>query len=88
MNEQVAIEKNELKEENVAMEAQIKRLQSQIDQAAGQVVGPVFVVPIQNDPKLYTEPKIGSNVSKPHARYPLPSDSWPFNILSEQGRID
>ncbi|XP_023758363.1 transcription factor bHLH47 [Lactuca sativa] len=84
----VAIEKNELKEENVAMEAQIKRLQSQIDQAAGQVVGPVFVVPIQNDPKLYTEPKIGSNVSKPHARYPLPSDSWPFNILSEQGRTD
>ncbi|KAL4581748.1 hypothetical protein LXL04_006276 [Taraxacum kok-saghyz] len=84
----VAIERNELKEENSAMEAQIIKLRSQIEQGARPVVGPVFVVPVQNDPKLYTEPKIGSNVSKPHARYPLPSDSWPFNILSEQAKTD
>nr|GFA35053.1 transcription factor bHLH47-like [Tanacetum cinerariifolium] len=58
------------------------------------VVGPVFVLPLQNDPKLYAEPKIpefvtkslGPNVSKPHARYPSASDSWPLNILSEQSR--
>lgn len=106
MDEQVVVEKNELKEENSALEAQIKKLHSQIDERANSqslwssecntVVGPVFVVPLQNDPKLYAEPKfpetvtkqLGPNVSKPHARYPSPSDSWPFNILSEQPRID
>ncbi|KAI3670002.1 hypothetical protein L6452_41557 [Arctium lappa] len=108
----VAVEKNELKEENSAIEAQIKKLQSQIAdrvhypasylecnpmalqpelhsslQAAAPVVGPVFVVPLQNDPKLYAEmvtKQHGTNVSKPHARYPSASDSWPLNVLSEQ----
>lgn len=112
----VAVEKNELKEENSAIEAQIKKLQSQIAdrvhypssylecnpvalqpelhnsiQAATPVVGPVFVVPLQNDPKLYAEmitKQHGTNVSKPHARYPSASDSWPFNVLSEQPRAD
>lgn len=84
----VAIENNELKEENSAMEAHIMKLQSRTDNQT--VVGPVYVVPVQNEPKhySYTDPMIGSNVSKPHARYPLPSDSWPFNILSEQSRVD
>ncbi|KVH92682.1 hypothetical protein Ccrd_005250 [Cynara cardunculus var. scolymus] len=114
----VAVEKNELKEENSAIEAQIKKLQSQIADrvhypssylecnpialqpelqssiqaaAPGPVVGPVYVVPLQNDPKLYQEmvtKQHGTNVSKPHARYPSASDSWSFNILSEQQRAD
>ncbi|GJU87957.1 transcription factor bHLH47-like protein [Tanacetum coccineum] len=100
----IAVERNELKEENSAIEAHIKKLQSQIDERmnpqslwsseCNPVVGPVFVLPLQNDPKLYAEPKIpefvtkslGPNVSKPHARYPSASDSWPLNILSEQSR--
>ncbi|MFS7970783.1 putative transcription factor bHLH family [Helianthus anomalus] len=102
----IAVEKDELKEENKTIEAHIKKLQSQIDERAhpqslwasecNPVVGPVFVLPVQNDPKLFAESKIhepvtkqlGPSVSKPHARYPSPNDSWPFNILSEQARAD
>ncbi|KAI3784823.1 hypothetical protein L1987_43929 [Smallanthus sonchifolius] len=102
----IAVEKDELKEENIAIEAHIKKLENQIDERVNSqslwtsecnpVVGPVFVLPLQNDPKLYAESKIpetvtkqlGPNVSKPHARYPSPSDSWPLNILSEQSRAD
>ncbi|XP_076922616.1 transcription factor BHLH062-like [Bidens hawaiensis] len=100
----IAVEKDELKEENRAIEAHIIKLQSQIDErvhAHPQSLwtaecNPVFVLPLHNDPKLYTESKIHEpeakhlepTVSKPHARYPSPSDSWPLNILSEQARAD
>nr|XP_043617760.1 protein IRON-RELATED TRANSCRIPTION FACTOR 3-like [Erigeron canadensis] len=102
----VDVEKNELKEENSAIATHIKKLQSQINgkvhsqslwsSECSPVVGPVFVLPIQNDPKLFAEPKIPDNVtkklrpnvSKPLPRYPSPSDSWPFNILSEKPRTD
>ncbi|KAK1432859.1 hypothetical protein QVD17_09761 [Tagetes erecta] len=91
----IAVEKDELKEENNAIEGHIKKLQSQIDERAhseslwtqgcNPVAGSVFVLPIQNDSVTKQHVPI---VSKPHARYPSPSDSWPFNILSEQPRAD
>lgn len=100
MNEQVAVERDELKEENRAIESHIENLQSKIDERVhsqslwSSECSPVFVMPIHNDPKPYAQPtmtitkQVGPNVSKPHARYPSPSDSWPFNILSEQERAD
>ncbi|XP_071727979.1 uncharacterized protein [Rutidosis leptorrhynchoides] len=90
----VAVETNELKEETSALESQIKKLQSQIEERAhsqsNPFIGPVFVVPINSDPNLpeIVTKQVGPNVSKPHARYPSPSDSWPLNILSEQPRSD
>ncbi|KAI7726410.1 hypothetical protein M8C21_016956 [Ambrosia artemisiifolia] len=96
----IAVEKDELKEENSVIEGHIKKLQSQIDERVhpqslwasecNPVVGPVIVLPLQNDPKIpeAVTKQPGPNVSKPHARYPSPSDSWPFNILSERARVD
>ncbi|KAC9482319.1 hypothetical protein R6Q59_034950 [Mikania micrantha] len=102
----IAVEKDELKEENSAIEAHIKKLQSQKDERVhsqfswttecNTVVGPVFVLPIQNDPhgeeskipEAAVSKQLGPNVNKPQARYPSASDSWPFNILSEQSRAD
>ena len=51
----------------------------------------VFVLPIHPDPQAYAFPDVpqptfkpNSNVSKPHARYPTPMDSWPSQLLGEQ----
>ncbi|XP_076954224.1 transcription factor BHLH062-like [Bidens hawaiensis] len=100
----IAVEKDELKEENRAIEAHIIKLQSQIDERLhvhpqslwASECNPVFVLPLQNGPNLYKESKfhepeanqLSPTVRKPHARYPSPSDSWPLNILSEQARAD
>ncbi|KAI7726407.1 hypothetical protein M8C21_016953 [Ambrosia artemisiifolia] len=96
----IGVENDELKEENSVIEGHIKKLQSQIDERVhpqslwasecNPVVGPVIVLPLQNDPKIpeAVTKQPGPNVSKPHARYPSPSDSWPFNILSERSRAD
>ncbi|KAK3030848.1 hypothetical protein RJ639_035777 [Escallonia herrerae] len=127
----VTLEKDELKEDNFALEAQIGKLQNQIEERvhprsswrldpsqsetntttpqllegglmlpvvgpvteAASVVGSVFVVPLNGDPQLHPKSdtisaedvsKLPPTVSRPHARYPSPSDSWPSHILSKQ----
>lgn len=45
----------------------------------------VFVVPLHPDLQAY--PRTTSNVSKPHARYPTPADSWPSQLLGEQEQL-
>lgn len=59
------------------------------DQALQQssVVGPVLVVPFASGLRAYPEagaPRSISIVSKPHARYPTPGDSWPSQVLGDQ----
>lgn len=57
--------------------------------SAAPFVAPLFVIPLHQDLQAYPEhdntpdlmSKLPSNVSKPHARYPSPSDSWPSQIL-------
>ncbi|KAJ9163626.1 hypothetical protein P3X46_023275 [Hevea brasiliensis] len=114
----VTIEKNELKEENSALETQIKGLQRELEarmsqskpdlnvpppefdhpelrqhfpgeslrlpaaDATLQQAQAVFVVPLH--PELQAYPVTTSNVSKPHARYPTPADSWPSQLLGKQ----
>ncbi|KAK1289321.1 Transcription factor bHLH47 [Acorus calamus] len=60
------------------------------------VVGPVYVIPLSRDPpQTYTEaqqnpptpPKPPSLVTKPRARYPAPSDSWPLQLLVSRPRV-
>ncbi|KAK2994644.1 hypothetical protein RJ640_025698 [Escallonia rubra] len=127
----VTLEKDELKEDNFALEAQIGKLQNEIEERvhprsswrldpsqsetntttpqllegglmlpvvgpateAASVVGSVFVVPLNGDPQLHPKSdtvsaedvsKLPPTVSRPHARYPSPSDSWPSHILSKQ----
>ncbi|KAF2311334.1 hypothetical protein GH714_021857 [Hevea brasiliensis] len=108
----VTIEKNELKEENSALETQIEGLQNELETRVAQskpdlnVPPPefhhpgltphfpgeslglpasdatlqqaphLFVVPFH--PNLQAYPLTTTNVSKPHARYPTPADSWPL----------
>ncbi|XP_008803182.1 transcription factor BHLH062-like [Phoenix dactylifera] len=36
--------------------------------------------------RTLTEPRPASNVTRPHARYPTPSDSWPGQLLSSLPR--
>ncbi|KAJ9140444.1 hypothetical protein P3X46_031093 [Hevea brasiliensis] len=114
----VTIEKNELKEENSALETQIEGLQNELETRVAQSkpdlnVSPpefhhpgltphfpgeslglpasdatlqqaphLFVVPFHPDLQAY--PLTTTNVSKPHARYPTPADSWPSQLLEEQ----
>ncbi|XP_010258393.1 PREDICTED: transcription factor bHLH47-like [Nelumbo nucifera] len=125
----VTIEKSELREENSALEAEIEKLQSELQERVqckpawaaasaplqnkssgshlpedhhltlpvldstlqpAPVVAPVFVIPVHCDLQVYPEPetvqtcKPPSQVSRPHARYPTPSDSWPAQLLAEQ----
>lgn len=53
-------------------------------------VTPVFVIPVCPDFHVYREPdhtaQLASkpSVSKPHARYPSPGDSWPSHLLWKQ----
>ncbi|KAK1267672.1 hypothetical protein QJS04_geneDACA000638 [Acorus gramineus] len=60
------------------------------------VVGPVYVIPLPRDPpQTYLEaqqnppspPKPPSLVTKPQARYPTPSDSWPLQLLVSRPRV-
>lgn len=121
-------EKNELKDENSALESQIKNMRSELEEKLGQskpdlnvtppeswqaemasqfieshlpqlpaidpstqqppIVGPLYVIPIGPDLQTCQKVDTGSNppvaVSKPHARYPTPADSWPLHLLSNQ----
>lgn len=125
----MTIEKNELIEENTALEVQIKKMQSEVEERLGQskpdlnispppecwhaetpthfleshlpqmattdpssqqqpVLGPLYVIPINPELQAFQkadpafDPPI--TVSKPHARYPTPADSWPLQLLSKQ----
>ncbi|KAK2973529.1 hypothetical protein RJ640_010584, partial [Escallonia rubra] len=126
----VTIEKNEIQDENSALQAQIEELQCLLKEGKAQSkldlnetptesqgpelpsyysensfrlpamqpqmqqapsVSPVFVIPICSDSQVYTDPdtaklatKPVSNVSKPHARYPTPADSWPSQLLEKR----
>ncbi|KAF8408083.1 hypothetical protein HHK36_007224 [Tetracentron sinense] len=118
----VTNEKNELRDENSVLEAQIEKLQTELEEKAlskptwdgaptqSQLledcltlpvvetalqptpgVGPVFVIPVHHDLQAYPNPdtsqatsKLRSNVSRPHARYPTPSDLWPSQILTKK----
>ncbi|KAL5814101.1 hypothetical protein ACOSQ4_024742 [Xanthoceras sorbifolium] len=122
----VTVEKNELVEENSALESQIEKLQTEIEariahskpdlnvppefqqpeltshfpvegyglpsvETSLQQAPAVLVVPIRssniqaystsNASQLTSNP--ASKVSKPHARYLKPSDSWPSQLLGE-----
>ncbi|KAI3862980.1 hypothetical protein MKW92_041034 [Papaver armeniacum] len=55
------------------------------------ILGPVLVIPLCHDVQaspeteaIQTPNKILSNVSRPHARYPTPADSWPSQLLGEK----
>ncbi|KAL7190500.1 hypothetical protein ACSBR2_022724 [Camellia fascicularis] len=55
------------------------------------VLGPLYVPLHHHDLQVYhnsdtleSVSKLPSNISKPHARYPSSSDSWPSQILSKQ----
>ncbi|KAI8543378.1 hypothetical protein RHMOL_Rhmol08G0212700 [Rhododendron molle] len=114
----VTVEKNELQDENSALEAQIGKLRIEIqervlhskpdlnvpppEEATSRFpvdpvlqqppyASPFFVLPVCSDLPAYPEndaPKLTSrptsNVSKPHARYPTLSDSWPSQLLRNQ----
>ncbi|XP_043706264.1 transcription factor bHLH47-like [Telopea speciosissima] len=120
----VTIEKNELRDENSVLEAEIEKLQTELQDRAQvkptwdavpaqlqhnniesqlsedprlqqpPVVGPVFVFPLHEsqgcpEPETANAPsKPPSNVSRPHARYPTPSDSWPSRLLVKQPAED
>lgn len=123
-------EKNELKDENIVLGAEITKLQNEVQERSrsgpvwsnavgsvhlqhanressspeGQfsmplveptskappVVGPVIVIPLQPEIQPYQKHnasvevsmKPPSQVSRPHARYPTSSDSWPSQILT------
>lgn len=124
---QVSMERDELQEENSTLEAQIGKLQSEMEEKlhaqplwgldpsqpqdngdiledhimvpvvdhatqAAPIVGPIFVMPLHDNPLVHPKPdaadtvvpKLPPKVSRPHARYPCPSDSWPSHILSKQ----
>ncbi|KAF9625975.1 hypothetical protein IFM89_028361 [Coptis chinensis] len=128
----VTIEKNELTDENAALESQIEELHTQLKEGAPNqptwnsvpvqsqnnnlpsslledplklpvadpalqvrpVVGPVLVIPLHHDFQAFPEPgsapvpsTIPSNVRRPQARYPTPSDSWPSQLLGEQSNL-
>lgn len=58
---------------------------------AAPIVSPIFVMPLHDDTQVHLEtdivkatPQHPPNISRPHARYPSPSDSWPSQILSDQ----
>ncbi|XP_021285961.1 transcription factor bHLH47 [Herrania umbratica] len=59
-----------------------------------QQASALLVVPIHPDIQAYPVPdsmqptgKTNSIVSKPHARYPTPADSWPSQLLGKQSAI-
>ena len=111
--QQLAMEKNELKDENITLEAEIARLHNELrerlqsdpmwhDSSTDQAlpapptstavplpqppVAPLYMVPFHQGPQTLPEAATGhkpeTQVTRPHARYPTPSDSWPMQILS------
>ncbi|XP_077224104.1 transcription factor BHLH062-like isoform X2 [Tasmannia lanceolata] len=48
------------------------------------MVGPVIVIPLHQELSSPALPNPSSHVSRPHARYPTPSDSWPLKLLHKQ----
>ncbi|OAY79244.1 Transcription factor bHLH47 [Ananas comosus] len=102
----VTVETDELRDENSVLEAEIERLQDELrekthssdsdqptsrsTQMQDQPIGPLYVIPIQQEPHPFTDaentsapPNPPSIVSRPHPRYPSPSDSWPLELLSK-----
>lgn len=121
-------EKNELKEETIALEDNIKKLQNELEEKLSQskpdlnenppecwhanvasnfmeghlpqmpntnlssqqqpILGPLYVIPMNPDLQAFQKadaaPNAAITVSKPHARYPTPADSWPLDLLSKQ----
>ncbi|KAK9119307.1 hypothetical protein Scep_017400 [Stephania cephalantha] len=77
-----------LQDDNTAMPVADPTLQT------APVVAPVYVVPFHHDFKPYSDsetahaPKMPSNVSRPHARYPTPSDSWPSQLLRQEKQVN
>lgn len=122
------MEKDELRDENLALQAEIQKLQNELRdkvqsnpswrngmetaapsvpqpstaalpmQQPPPVVGPIYVIPpLNQEPPTYPQDTSTTltlaapsnpplNVTRPHARYPTPSDSWPLQILSQQHR--
>lgn len=118
---QVTVERNELKDETSALEAEVTRLHNELRErqsdpmehnniadpalssqpsstalpAAQPPIAPFFVFPFGHDLNTLPDaatfpslPKPTSQVRKPHARYPTPSDSWPLQILSSHQLCD
>lgn len=113
----VTVEKNELKDETTALEAEVARLHNELRERlqsapmqhnsstgldlalpaqstntalpVGQPpVAPFFILPFRQDLQALPEaaatpcpPKPVTEVKRPHARYPNPSDSWPLQVL-------
>ncbi|XP_057535593.1 transcription factor bHLH47 isoform X1 [Amaranthus tricolor] len=53
------------------------------------ILGPLYVIPINPDLQAFQKIDAASvnspiTVSKPHARYPTPADSWPLQLLPKQ----
>lgn len=115
----VTAEKNELRDENSALQAEIAELKNELQarmqsdcawsnstdmspptlpqpvstvlpmqQQQPLVIRPACAAPIRElqlfpeSPTTPTQPTPSSNVRRPHARYPTPSDSWPGQLLS------
>ncbi|CAA0828426.1 Transcription factor bHLH47 [Striga hermonthica] len=109
----VTAERDELQEETSTLDAQIKKLQKEIneranceedsglsgkfplklteDHSAPAVGPPLIVMPLAaHESQVFSVPfteanvcKAPANVSKPRARYPSSSDSWPSHILAQ-----
>ena len=104
----MSVERDELRDENSALQAQIRKLQTEIEERMvhskpdlnappledltthlstepmlqqAPYVNPIFVIPVCPDPHAAKPP---ANVSKPQARYPTLSDSWPAQLLGKQ----
>ncbi|ONK73905.1 uncharacterized protein A4U43_C03F790 [Asparagus officinalis] len=103
----VMVEKDELKDENLALAAEIARLNTELQErqksddptrhktdtdpalCTQTPVAPLYVLPFSQDLQPLSEaviapssPKPTTQVRRPHARYPTPSDSWPLQVLS------
>ncbi|PKA50727.1 Transcription factor bHLH47 [Apostasia shenzhenica] len=92
----VTVEKNELQDENGGLQAEIQRLKSELlreridgdpaSSSSPSLPPPVFVLPLQQleelpSPPVAKPPSSSHVVSRPHARYPTPCDSWPQEFL-------
>jgi len=125
-------EKDELKDENSVLDAQIKKMRSELDEKVAQskpdlnltpleywqteisshfmeghlaqlptadpasmpqppILGPLYVIPVGPGLQAFQKGDTASDpplppvaVSKPHPRYPKPTDSWPVHLLSKQ----
>lgn len=131
----VTLEKNEVKDENNVLGAEIEKLKNELKERMQSdpgwsngarllhsrdgnlatslpgeqlsvpvpetalqplpVVGPVFVIPLQPEIRSYQEDKAveassepPSQVMRPQARYPTPSDSWPSQILAPRTTLE